>query len=151
MINFLKRSWNAILRYLPGIASAVFIVGGFITVSVWFACDQHSAFGWLPQASNRSFYLGVFAGMGIVVCVLPLASKGFAPFIQPLKHAVISRFFFWLLVISTALLFLTLHLADTLERKPGQERLDSWLALVEKNPGGIFAIFTGLATVLALI
>jgi hypothetical protein len=147
MIRFLR---NKCPQYVAGICAVFFILFAPLALSLWHAHAHGSSSTWVPEVRLRSFYLGVLAGMGLFLVLLPAAARGFAPFFAPLRHAVGTRRFWSLVIISVVCLFVVLHFADKLERKPGQAPFDSWVVLIEKNPGGIFALVTGVATVIAL-
>lgn len=112
---------------------------------------------WLPKKEDGSTHLGVFIGvaigLAITLVLVFVNSKGWFGYRERIKHAFTNPFFVVSLIAALLLYFAVFAVANAIKPAPVAEQKGLWPSLfyhLEVNPGGWFAVVTGIATLCGL-
>lgn len=131
-------------------------LGMFIAIiSSWIASTPNISripplFSLLKEREIFIFALGFFASLILCISLAILANKGFSQWIDPLIHGIRSRSFLLALTISTIIFFFCVIVVKIILLKH-QKGMAGVVELIDNDPGGIFAILTGLATLYGVL
>jgi hypothetical protein len=145
-----RRFVSRLLRLLPSISAVVLVTLGLVIVSVWIASGTSQLIGVRETPSLPFFYLGLFVGIFLVLSLLPLAVKGVPEYATSLRQATKTWFFSLSVLGGVLCVALFAELANSIEPYEKQPALRSWWMHLHHDPGGIFAAFTGVATIYGL-
>ena len=146
---------HALLKLLPGVIAFCLLALCFVILSLWLKQSSRPPLMWIPRVEHGEIHLGVLGGMlvGLLICfvLVIFGAKGWYGYKERVKHA----FSNWILVLSflCALLFYFLVLIIASNVKPATAEHGFWPSLlihIEDNPGGLFALMTGLPTLYGL-
>lgn len=154
-LSDLRPMRHSFLKLLPGVIAFLLLALCFVITSLWLQQPSCPPLVWIPRLEHGDIHLGVVGGMGIglLICfvLVIFGSKGWFGYKERVKHA----FSNWVLVFSFlgALVgyFIVLVIASNV--KPATAQSGFWPSLlvhIEENPGGLFALMTGLPTLYGL-
>lgn len=147
----LRSWWAQTANNLPIIFSLAFLLCSLVATSVWAAHEHQSIFGWHESFEQCNFLRGFFIGISFLGLLICIAYKGFKEYREPITHAAKNWTFFRLLIGGTALMIVTMIFVSRVGMtKDETDRADSLLVGLRHDPGGIFAIVIGVATVFGL-
>jgi hypothetical protein len=142
---FLRRIGRFVTRYLPAISAFVITAVVLIAISMWIAHDKPRV-QWRLQLMHRNFWLGFFGGLIASSLAYFLAWKGSADFRGHARAAFANWAFVSYAILSTAAVGLSIYLATAIVPDPQRSHWESFWTHVAKEPGGFFALVTGLPT-----
>lgn len=146
----LRALGNACANQLPLLFSLVFIFAVPVVVSLWFA-EKHDA-NWKSclEFTNCDFFRGYFFGIAFLAILICIAYKGWREYTVPITHAVCNKSFAILFGAGVLLVVLLFALLYDIEIEDGQDRPNFLMFCLRHDPGGIFAVVIGTATVIGL-
>ena len=148
---------DGIKRNLPKIVAFLLVAVFVVVASIWRSRMDSAELSWMPTKQDGSTHLGVFIGIAIglaITLVLVCAnSKGWFGYRERVKHALTNPFFVVSLIVALFLYFFVFVVANAINPAPVAEPKRFWPSLayhIEVNPGGWFAVLTGIATLCGL-